>query len=335
MSDGKAYVSNATISQIADRLRQSRRVVVTTHQKPDGDAVGSALAAVRALTSLGIEAQLWLLPPVGEVFMKVIGDTPCHLAGGRHLPPADADLILVTDTGARSQLADLAVYLAERHERVCIIDHHIQGDATISPCRVVRPEAAAASEIVAELVETLGVRLTPEIATPLYLGVATDTGWFRFSNTSPRAFRTAAKMLDAGVDHPRLYRLIEQTDRPERLRLLARALGSLELHNNGRVAVLSLRAEDFEETGAGPDDTHGFSDSPHCVGTVEVVALLSETERGTVKISLRSKQSADPVDVNAIAGQFGGGGHARASGAKMKGTIPEVKTAVLARLSGL
>jgi len=333
MTQGNGYVSNATTLEVAARLKAARRAVVTTHQKPDGDAIGSALAVVLALQASGVDAQLWLIGPVGDAFLSVLGSTAHVIASPVRQPPEDVDTIVITDTGARSQLSELEHYLQGKAERIVILDHHIQGDPALAHLRIVRPQASAACEVVADVVASMGVALTAPLATALYLGVATDTGWFRFSNSSPSAFRTAARMLEAGADHPALYRLIEQTDRPERLRLLARALGSMELLADGKVAVLSLTLADFAQTGAEADDTHGFSDAPHCVGSVEVVALLSETQNGMIKISLRSKQSARPVDVNAIAGRFGGGGHARASGAKMKGSLPEVKAAVISAIN--
>lgn len=331
----REYVSNTGLDEVADRIRSARKIVVTTHVKPDGDAIGSSLALVRALRRLDIEAEAWYLPPLTEVFQTLLEPTPYRIVTESSQPPPDADLVVILDTGARSQLKLLEAWLGERRERICIIDHHIQGDPDLGALRVIRPEAAAASEIVANLIDELGAPIDLEIAQPLYVGIATDTGWFRFSNVSARVFRLAAKLIDAGVDHPAMYRLIEQNDEPTRLRLLARALSSLELLSGGRVALLTLRQSDFRDVGASVEETHGFSDIPQSIGSVEVVCLVTEADRSSTKLSLRSKDGPYAVDVNQLARAFGGGGHARASGAKIDGPIDSVRERVIETLNAV
>jgi len=327
------YDSSADLAQIADRIRSAERIAVTTHVKPDGDAVGSTLALARAIEHLGKTALVWYSGPLMDVFKSVIEQTTVHVVSEMHQPPDDVDLILITDTGARSQLKDLADWLSRHAGKIAIIDHHIQGDADLSDCRVVEPKAAAAAEIVADLIELLAVPLSRSIAEPLYLGIATDTGWFRFSNTTSKTLRLAAKLIDAGVDHADLFRRIEQTDPPGRLRLLARALTSLEIVGRGRAAVLTLRQADYQASDATSDDTHGFSDLPLAVESIEVACVIAETRSGHVKLSLRSKPGPNAVDVNQVARLFGGGGHARASGAKIDRPIDEVRPKVVEALS--
>ncbi|MFG0330633.1 MAG: bifunctional oligoribonuclease/PAP phosphatase NrnA [Phycisphaerales bacterium] len=329
------YVGNATVDDLALRIRGAKKIVISTHVKPDGDAIGSTLALSRALTILGIENEIWYLPPVGPVFESAAGETPFRIATEKNQPPNDADLVIVSDTGARSQLRLIERWLEDRRDRVCIIDHHIQGDPELADLRVIRTDAAAASEIVASLIEVLDCPLDSEIAEALYLGIATDTGWFRFSNTSASALRLAATLRDAGVDHSRLYRLIEQNDEPGRLKLLARALESMEMLSGGRAALLTLRRSDFTESDAGFDDTHGFSDIPQSIGSVEVVCLVTEVDNATSKLSLRSKDGPQAIDVNALARRFGGGGHVRASGAKIARPIDVVRGEIAEILSNI
>ncbi len=327
------YDSTVELTEVAAAIRGAQRIAITTHVKPDGDAVGSTLALARAIEHLGKSAQVWYAGPDGEVFYSVIDPTPVQIVAENRRPPDDVDLVIITDTGARSQLKDLADWLSRHAGKIAIIDHHIQGDADLSDCRVVEPKAAAAAEIVADLIELLGVPFDRSIAEPLYLGIATDTGWFRFSNTTSKTLRLAAKLVDAGVDHADLFRRIEQTDPPGRLRLLARALTSLEIVAGGRAAILTLRRSDYEASDATPDDTHGFSDLPLAVESIEVACVIAEPRSGPVKLSLRSKPGPNAVDVNQVARLFGGGGHARASGAKIDRPIDEVRPEVIEALS--
>lgn len=327
------YESNVELAAIAERIGAVSRIAVTTHVKPDGDAVGSTLALARAIEHLGKQAVVWYIGPLMEVFDSIIEPTAVHLVADNRRPPDDVDLVLITDTGAKSQLRELTPWLERHRDRAAVIDHHIQGDADLAAMRIVRPEEAAASQIVADLIALLGVPMSRPIAEPLYLGIATDTGWFRFSNTTSRTLRLAADLIDAGVDHADLYRRIEQTDPPGRLRLLARALASLEIVGNGRAAILTLRRGDYEASDATPDDTHGFSDLPLAVESIEVACVIAETRSGHVKLSFRSKPGPRAVDVNQIARLFGGGGHARASGAKIDRPIDEVRPRVVEALS--
>jgi len=311
-----AIRSNTTLEAIADRLKEARRVVITTHAKPDGDAFGGTVALARMLDRLGKEARVWHTPPVPESFSPILNGTRIHVVDEESRPDDDVDLIVIVDTCARSQLESLAGYLERNRERVCVIDHHIQGD-DVGEHVYVDSSAGSVCEILVELVPLLGVPLEADVATPLYLGIATDTGWFRFSNTSAKTMRYAARLLETGVDHNFLMQLSEQRDRPSRLQLLARALSSMEFLNHYRAVVLTLRREDFQAVDAQPDDTHGLADFPLCVESVQLVCVIAESEPGVVKLSLRSKAGANAIDVNGFAGRFGGGGHARASGAKI------------------
>ncbi|MCC6906879.1 MAG: bifunctional oligoribonuclease/PAP phosphatase NrnA [Phycisphaerales bacterium] len=329
------YESNVELHTIADRISRAGRIAITTHVKPDGDAIGSTIALARAVERLGKRAEVWYSGPVMDVFKRLIAPTAISVVAESVQPGDEIDLILVTDTGARSQLNELGGWLERHREKICIIDHHIQGDADLSDCRFVRADACAASEIAIDLIDALGVEVDRAIAEPLYLGIATDTGWFRFSNTTAATFRHAARLVQAGIDHAALFRAIEQTDPPSRLRLLARALTSLEIVAAGRVAVLTLRKADYEAAGATPDDSHGFSDLPLSVESVEVACVIAETNGGSVKLSLRSKPGPDAIDVNQVARQFGGGGHARASGAKMDGPMDAARLRVVAALDRL
>lgn len=328
--------STATLRQIADRLLEAEQVVLTTHVRPDGDAFGGTLSVARMLRRLGKRAEIWHMPPLQGGLMNLLGDEVVHLVGEDGMPSEDADLIVVVDTCAWSQLEDLRPYIESKRPRVCVIDHHIQGDDISDLCHA-DASAGSACEIIADLPELLGLELDLELATPIYLGIATDTGWFRFSNTSARTMRHAARLLETGVDHNQLLQLTEQCDRPTRLRLMGSALASLEFCGRGEsVAVLGLGHAEYEKYDASSEDHHGFADFPLSVESIEMVCVITEAKAGVVKLSLRSKAGINAINVSDFAAEFGGGGHARASGAKITDrTFSEVRAAVIAAANRL
>jgi phosphoesterase RecJ-like protein len=250
----------------------------------------------------------------------------------------------VVDTGSWSQLAEMRPVLQGHADRTVLIDHHLHGDADVAALRLIDPRCASATQALAPVCCLLaGVeapcssRLPLPVARALYLGLATDTGWLRYSSVTPATLRLAADLLEAGVDHTALYRLIEQQDEPARWRLLGRALGTLELHGvraPGDVAVMTLTAADFAATGASRNDTNGFADMVLTVASVEVSVVLTEQdpapgEGPVTKLSFRSKPGPNAVDVNALAQTLGGGGHARAAGGKVKAGLAETKRRLL------
>ncbi|MCB9847954.1 MAG: bifunctional oligoribonuclease/PAP phosphatase NrnA [Phycisphaeraceae bacterium] len=321
------WATSIDIPAIAARLRRAQRVAILTHTKPDGDAIGSTLALARALSKIGVEATPLYLPPWPYRFDRVVRGTPIvHLGAddSEQAIPFEPDAVVVLDTGSWSQLGGVEHWLRDRAEKTIVIDHHLHGDADTAPAKLIDPAASAACEIVARLaVEILGLdsaaQLPIDIAEPVFMGIATDTGWFRHSNTTPNTLRLVADLLDTGVEFDRLYANIEQSDNEARLRLFAVALTSLEMHAGGRVAIMSLRGADFERTDAQPGDSGGFVEAPLSIAEVRVSAMVTETDYGATKISLRSKPvgDEDAVDVNAIAREFGGGGHARAAGLRI------------------
>jgi phosphoesterase RecJ-like protein len=248
--------------------------------------------------------------------------------------------VVVLDTGAWSQLEPLEDYLRGRAESVITIDHHERGDAVGSE-RIVMTGTASCTQVIVPIIDALGVDLSVggdddgcfSIAEAILLGLATDTGWFRFESCGPDSMRLAARLLDAGANKNRLIRIIEESDRPQRIEMTARALTSAQFANDDRSVVMCLSARDFEETGARPEELSGLVNSPMSVGSVEVSALLTEVEVGMVKMSFRSKPAISGsgrgfIDVNALAGRFNGGGHVHAAGARLVATLEEARTRV-------
>jgi phosphoesterase RecJ-like protein len=332
------YCSTATPEELAARLGSAQRTLITTHAKPDGDAIGSCLALARAMHAQDREAEIWLMGPVPPPLLAVAGDTPVSLVDNE-MPGGDYDLAVLLDTGAWSQVEPLAEWLRPRRTGTLGIDHHAHGD-DIASMRIVDTSCASATQVLVPILDAMGATINGGaggVAEALFTGLATDTGWFRFSNADAAVFRLAAQLLDAGVDKDRLYQLIEENDRPARMALIARALASLQVHHRGSVAIMRLHTADFADTGGSQEDLTGVVNEPMSLAGIRASVLLTETEPGRVKISLRSKPAgpAGPViDVNRVANGLGGGGHVHAAGARFDGDLDGAAHAVLAAFAG-
>lgn len=357
-----AWESSSTVAELAAWLATKRRIVILTHVKPDGDAVGSTIALARALVMAGsqrgwgsVSATPWYFGALPDWVPGVTRKTETRFVDQTHRPEdhtrgaagGEPDAVVVLDTGSWTQVQEVEPWLRERAAIIAVIDHHRQGNPDMSPRRVVDVHAAAACEPVAELCWRLLALAGPadlpvDIAEPLYLGLATDTGWFRHSNVTPGAMRLAADLIQAGVDHPKLYEMIEQRDRTSRLRLLARALGSLDLLDHERIAVMTLTQKDFHECHAASTDSAGFADVPLSTASVMVSVLMTEAfvaeptggspAKVITKVSMRSKSGPGGMDVGSVAASLGGGGHVPAAGVKMAVGIAEAKKLVTAAL---
>lgn len=320
--------------QVIDTLSSCKRVLLTTHIRPDGDALGSTAALAMGLKAQGIDAEILLLShlPTKYAFVYrdyslVHHDAEAGWPAGLSLDAFDA--FVSVDTGTWSQLPGLKEkVLAYKKPRV-VIDHHLTQEDWADVKLVVK-EASAASEIVGELLTLWEVKIDEKIATALYLGLVSDTGWFQYSNTRPYTLRLAALLIEAGVNTDRLYQLLYQNERKERIALQARALQGLELLQDGRLAVMRIGKSDFDETRANVPDTENLINLPLQIATVQVSILLTEPrDFGPVRVSLRSKGQ---IDVAKFAEQFGGGGHARASGLKVDGDFKEAHDKVVAAM---
>lgn len=336
-----SYATTATHATIVSRLRDSARPFITAHWKPDGDALGSVLALARALRAEGKEVQAVLAGPVDRTIVGLAapGEVEFH-ARGPVVPREGTDLAVVLDTGAWSQLEHVADWLRAHPELAVGVDHHRSG-GDVCPVRLVQPECASATQVLVALIDELGVPLAApgrstefSIAEAIFVGLATDTGWFRFSSADDRVYQLAARLLSLGVDKERLYRSIEQGDAPGRPRLVGCALRSLQYACGGRVAIMHLTREDFAQTETSVEDLAGLVNEPMSVAAVEASVLLVQHDPGVVKASFRSKPPARRggafVDVNHVAAHFDGGGHVHAAGARITGTVEQARDRVCA-----
>lgn len=317
------------MTDLYDRMRREltacRRVLLTTHVRPDGDALGTVAALTLGLRALGVPSHALLLSKLPSKYAFVLRDNGIEHTAVEGDWPASLDLgefdaLLVCDTGTWSQLPGLRERLEGWRGRRFVVDHHLTQEDW-ADLRLVVTDAAAAGEIAAELLQAWGVALTPPIATALFVAIVSDTGWFQFSNTRPYTLRLAAMLIEAGVDTDRLYQRLYQNERAERVALQTRAMNSLRLVGEGRIALMRISAEDFSRTGANVPDTENLINVPLQIASVEVSALLVEPpDGGAIRVSLRSKGS---LDCARFAEAFGGGGHARAAGMKLEASLAE------------
>jgi phosphoesterase RecJ-like protein len=320
--------------QIADRIRKANSILAITHARSDGDGLG-CLAALQTLANQAGKTVQLLLPdslPERYAFLFPADRPACGADFARLV--ASSDLIVIVDTCTFNQLDGLESVLRANRDKIVVIDHHTTTD-DISLVQWSDPTAAAAGIMMTELLETLGylsggtqaehIRISPSVlrqgAHALAVAITSDTGWLRFSNTDVRCLAVMGRLVGLGVQMDKLYAQLFQCDRPQRLKLLARAIDSMELHCAGRLAVMEIRKADFAATGARPDETESIINEPLRIATVDAVILLVEQD-DSIRVSLRSRET---LDVAAIARQFGGGGHARAAGVRVKDEIGVAK----------
>lgn len=335
MSETSEYRSNSSWEECATLVRSSTRVAIVTHAKPDGDALGSMIAVARTLAAIEIQSDCLVMGPLEENLAALARDVPL-LRVEDGMPGDDYDRVFVLDTGAWSQLAPLEDWLRERHEMILGIDHHAHGDA-VAARRVVDVSAASTTQMLVHLVDALGCPMEVDIAEPLFVGLATDTGWFKYANADAACFETAARLLLAGVDKDGLYESIESNKEPASLALEARALNGMEYLHDGAVVLLGLTAQDLLESGGGLEHLTGIVSTPMKIRGVRASILLVECEPTLVKVSLRSKppvEGAVSLDVNLFAQLFGGGGHPFAAGARIESSLEEARASILSALAG-
>jgi phosphoesterase RecJ-like protein len=310
VSDGATAV-RSDLDQVVDALRANERFLLTTHEGPDGDALGSLLAMQGVLEQLGKDSVMFL---AAKEFPLPVEYRFLPLTDVFHEPPADVvDRVLVfLDCGNIERMP--VSFLSRGGAQVINIDHH-HDNTRFGTVNVVDTDASCTAQIVFEVVKRLGLELTPDMASALYVGLVTDTGRFMYENTDPAAHRMAAELLEAGVDVDDTYRRLYERVPVEKLKLIARALEKIERYDDGRLAVTYIDAGDYQAAGAEEVLTEGIIDFLRALeGTAVAAMIRDKTDGGRTarKVSLRSTDGT--VDVSAIARVHGGGGHRRAAG---------------------
>ncbi len=290
-------------------LRDGERFLITSHVHPDGDAIGSSLAQARILESLGKTAVVWSHDPIPSLYQPLYGSECIHT--GDAPPPGypeafDTAVVLECPTLDRCGHAEAIAALPV----VLNIDHHL-GNDQYGYVHWIDTDAAAVSILVHRIAIALGAEVDADTATLLYLALVTDTGGFRFANTTAGTFEAAADMVRAGARVEIVSRWLYEAQPEAAVRLIGESLATLERHHHGRVATAWLTRDMLTRAGAGDGDSEGLIDYPRSIAGVEAVALFRELSDDEFKVSLRSRGE---TNVESIARRFGGGGHPNAAG---------------------
>lgn len=306
------------MERVAEALRGNRRFLVTTHVRPDGDAVGSLLAMAHILRCLGkdVEAVAQDAVPPNLLFLPE-AEFIRHEAGD----PSSYDAAVLVDCGDLQRVGPVLEATAGSVRTIVNIDHHVN-EAPFGHVHWVWTGASSTCEMLFDLARLLGVALDADLATQLYVGLVTDTGSFRYSNTNRKTLDMAAELVAAGASPYRVAEEVFDSSSPGALKLLSRVLSTVLFLADERLATVELTGKMFEETGSTQADSEGIINHLRSVRSVRLAITFREGDDGLVYVSLRSKGN---VDVAALARGHGGGGHRNAAGCRLAGSIAEVR----------
>ncbi|MEJ7809102.1 MAG: bifunctional oligoribonuclease/PAP phosphatase NrnA [Gemmatimonadaceae bacterium] len=314
------------IERLAHEFRAGRTAVLSTHINADGDGCGSETALARLLAQVGMRSRIVNPTPWPEMFDFLLDDDVAEQSrqGARAL--RGADLLIVVDISDVKRLGVLAEHVRALRVPRLVIDHHVPQDEPAGDISFADTSAAATGELVYDMASVLGLEVTAPIARSLYAALVTDTGGFRFSNTTPRCHAIAGQLLAVGVDPEEMYRRLYASVPLGRLRLLRDALETLEVDAERGLSWISLTAGALERHALKADELDGLAEHPRSIAGTRMALFFRDLGHGQVKVSFRS---TGVVDVNAFARRFGGGGHAKAAGAMIPGTLDAVRERVV------
>lgn len=313
--------------RFAEIVHQHRRFLLTSHVRPDCDALGSELGLAIGLESLGKEVKIvnaHATPPNLAFIdprrrIKTLGkDIAADQLG-------DVEALIVLDTSAWQQLGDMGDVVRSTKAKKLLIDHHVSED-DLGAELFKDTTAEATGRLIVDALRQLGVNLTAELALPLFCALATDTGWFRFGSTTGGTYRTAGELVDAGARPQQIWNDLYEQDTLARLKLRGRILARTTAELDGRLVYTWVVEQDFQETGALRSDTEDMINQTLVVKGVEVGVIFVEQPDGSFKVSFRSRSN---VQCNVLAERFGGGGHKAAAGATAPGPLASARSAVL------
>lgn len=307
-------------------IGSKQRILLTTHHRPDGDAVGSELGMYHVLRRLGKEvatANPFELPP-NLHFIDPDG-VLVHFGKVSAEMLQSIDLVLILDTSSWAQLGGMGDVIRATSADVAVVDHHLSGD-DLGAIVFKDTAAEATGRLVYEAAVRLGVDIAPEIAKPLFVALATDTGWFRFSSTGERTYELAARLAAAGAAPDQIYKELYECETLARLNLTGRVLARAKVELGGRLIYTWITLEDFDASGALPGDSEDLINMTLAVKGTEFAVIFVEQRTGGFKLSFRSRCH---LDCSQIAGQFGGGGHKNAAGALIQAPLEEARTMAL------
>lgn len=310
------------IAAIARELRDNKRFLLTTHVNPDGDAIGSLGALALVLEDMGKKVVAYCQDEIPG-FLRFL---PYSDRIVREIPGPDRfDVAVVLDCGELDRIGNAAAVM-QQVEKIIHIDHHSSSD-DFGQLNLVRPECSSTAEILYEIIQAIPMSLSPEAAENIYTAILTDTGSFRFANTTARALEIAAEMVALGVAPDKMASEVYDSMSPERLRLLAMSLQTLTLRANGRLATMQVSRRMLEQTKTTVMDTDGFVNYPRGISTAEMAIFFREMDSGKVNVSLRSRGK---LNVAEFARTYDGGGHHNAAAFRAAGSLDEVVEEILA-----
>ena len=318
-------------------IEQNESFLISSHVRPDADALGSELGMRAILLAMGKKVSIVnaSAPPANLQFMNPPGvvlklnETVTKATMPQH------DVVIIVDTSAWQQLGSMADVIQASPAKRVVIDHHVSSD-NLNALELKDVTSAATGELICEIAEYFGITFDSDVANWLYAAIATDTGWFRFPSTSARTMRIAARLMDLGAIPHYVYNLVHEQSSLARVRLGGRVLSRTQVEAEGRLAWIYADSKDMAETGAVPSDTEGLVNVCLTVGGAEAAFVAVELQTGQIKFSLRSRV---PLDVAAVAEQFGGGGHKAAAGAFLNepydAAIEKILAATVAAMNAL
>ena len=315
-------MTNSKFEEINRVLRQHQRFAILSHVRPDGDALGSQLALALSLRELGKDVRVWNEDGMLEKYSFVPG---AKLLSKPASVPEDVDVAVALDTAIQNRLG--TTLTAIRSAKIWVnIDHH-PSNPGYGDIVYVDPTAPATGQILFDLIKNQNLPLTREIAENLYVAISTDTGSFQYPNTTAHTFELAAQLVSAGVDVGRVSQQLYENYPRRRSELLRELLATAHFEAGGRVASFSLSLNLARQLEVLPEDNEGLIDHLRAIRGVVVAVFFEELAENKVRVSMRSK--SEHVDVRAICERFGGGGHVLAAGARVRGTLEEVKSKIM------
>ena len=307
-----------TLDNILEEIKKAEKIVILTHENPDGDAIGSSLAMYKTLIKMGKTPDL-IIPELPRVFNFLPEADKIKKVGSNE----PYDLAIALDAATLKMLNGWSNYFETAKAKI-VIDHHgintMYGDINF-----VNPDAPAAAQVLIHIIEYFGVEIDKEIGTCILTGIITDTGGFQYQSTTPETFEFAAELLKRGVNVSEIYKKVMETKSRASFELRKRAIDRLEFFGEGKIAFTYITKQDMEETNAESGDHEGIVNEGRTIEDVEISIFIRETDKG-YKASLRSNSY---VNVSDICLMFGGGGHVHAAGCNLIGSLEQVKEKIV------
>ena len=308
------------VKEAAEMLRTHDNIIILVHSNPDGDTLGCGYGLLRALRKAGKKAEVMRPLNTGKKYNYLFDDLGKQDFKPEFVVSVDVADIKLLDTDVREQYGDKINLAIDHHPSNCVECENLLLEDT----------AAAACEIIYKILLEMGTELDKKIADCLYTGISTDTGCFRYSNTSAQTYRFAADLVEKGADGAYINRIMFDTKTKSYVILERLVMDTLEMHFGGRCAMIHLTLDMYEKSGSDESETDPLAPKPRQIEGVDIGIFVREKTDGTFKVSLRT---LEPVDASEICGMLGGGGHARAAGCQVEGTLAEVKEKIISAIT--